>query len=207
MPIPGRDYAPSLVDDPTEAGLTMRSQFQFSLSVLVAATIASCCGRWVASYGLEASDLVGTWSADYEASFGRRCWYRMTGVETLTLRADGTYQQIYDDGRGYVYVSPWNRWRLEEDRGASILHLEGGRFYPLGKEWAEALAERSWQYHSDDDGRGQPLDLDGTEVILHVRSRSGERSLEYPPVCDLDAPVIVNFRLVASPAATSTPLP
>ncbi|NIN94247.1 MAG: hypothetical protein GTO49_04500, partial [Anaerolineae bacterium] len=200
--VPGRDYVLSLVDDPVGAALTMRSWFQFTLSVLVAATTASCCGGWLASYDLEASDLVGTWSADYEVSFGRRCWYRMTGVETLTLRADGTYQQLYDDGRGYVYVSPWNRWRLEEeeDRGASILHLEGGRFYPLGKEWAEALAERSWQYHSDDDGRGQPLDLDGTEVILHVRSRSGQRCLEYPPVCDLDAPVIVNFRLVASPA-------
>lgn len=181
------------------AALTMRSWFQVTLSVLVAATIVSCCGRWLASYDLEASDLVGTWSADYEAAFGKRCWYRMTGVETLTLRADGTYQQVYDDGRGYVYVSPWNRWHLKDDRGASILHLEEGRFYPLGIEWAEALAERSWQYHADDDGRGQPLDLDGTEAILFVRAsaqRPGGVYFLYPPVCAPDVPVYVEFHRV-----------
>ena len=177
------------------------------MCIVVALSIAAC---WAGLNfpRLEASDLVGTWRADYDEDyFGRRCWYTVTGVETVSLRTDGTYQQVYDDGRGYVYTSPWNSWYLEDRKGSAILHLEGGRFYPLGTEFAEALADGSSHYHSDDDGTGKPLDLDATEVILHVRTKSGQRSLEYPPVCDLDSPAIVNFYLVATPVPTFTLLP
>lgn len=177
----------------------MRTCFRVVLFVLALWTLVSCRGRRGACYHFDTSDMVGVWTADYETCFGERCWYGMTGVETLTLGGDGTYQQVYDDGRGYVYTSPWKTWRLEEDRGSCVLRLEAGRFYPLGIEWAEALAEGSWTYHADDDGRGQPLDLDGTEVILFVYADGdppGGVYLSYPPVCVPDVPVYVDFHRV-----------
>jgi len=175
---------------------------QMTLCVLLALSAAGCSCAGITRYAFDASDLVGTWRADYAGCFEKRCWYLMTGFETLMLRPDGTYQQIYDDGKGYVYTSPWAKWYVEDRKGSAVLHLEGGRFYPLGIGFAEALADGSWYYRSDDDGRGYPLHLDGTEVILHVRTRSAERSLDYPPVCDPDVPVIVKFYLVATPAPT-----
>jgi hypothetical protein len=187
----------------------MRARFSIQVAVctLIALGIPGCCCPAVTLPKPGVSHLVGTWTAEYDKDyFGRRCWYTVTGVETLTLKADGTFRQVYDDGTGYVYTSPWNEWRLEDRGAGAVLHLQGGRFYPLGIELAEALADGSFSYHSDDDGRGQPLDLDGTEIILHVRRRSGQTSLDYPPVCDLDAPVIVTFYAVSEPAAALTAL-
>ncbi len=184
--------------------MTRRVWVQIAIHILMATSIAGCCCPCVTFRKLEASDLVGTWRADYDEDyFDRGCWYTVTGVETLTLRPDGTFRQVYDDGRGYVYTSPWNNWYLEDRRAGPVLHLERGRFYALGIEFAEALADGSSHFHSDDDGRGQPVDLDGSEVILQVT----KASLDYPPVCDLDAPVIVTFYLVGMPAPTSTLLP
>jgi hypothetical protein len=168
-----------------------------------------CCARFSSALP-EPSDLVGTWRAYYEEhEFERRgCLSEVTGIETLTLRADGTYQQVYEDGKGYVYVSSWSRWFLESSKGSLVLHLEGGRFYPLGIDGAERLASGQLSYHSDDDGRGNSLDLDGSEVILNVvgsYQAPGGRFLDYPPVCDLDSPVIVTFHLVAPDSISTTP--
>jgi hypothetical protein len=174
---------------------------------LVLGIAVSCAG--FSHTPLGPSDLAGTWRAHYEEDQFERCGCLsvVTGVETLVLRADGTYQQVYEDGRRYVYAGPWSAWYLEEVPGGVTLHLEGGRFFPLGVGGAERLASGQLSYHSDDDGRGNPLDLDGSEVILNVvgsaRASSG-RYLEYPPVCDLDSPVIVTFYLVTpdpTPAA------
>jgi hypothetical protein len=185
------------------------------LAMLSTAACSCCAG---ASYFnpfrvIGPSDLVGTWRADYDKyDFSGRCRYVVTGVETLTLRADGTYQQVYDDGRGYVYTSPWKKWYLESRRGGGILHLEDGWFYSLGIRDAEKLASGRLFWHTDDDGTGHPLDLDSTTgIILHVWPRSqreGEVVLKYPPACGLDLPVIaVELYRVATPAPTPTAVP
>ena len=174
--------------------------------------VVCCCSGPARSDPTEDSDLVGTWRADYDGrEFDRHgCFTIVTGVETLTFKADGTYQQVYDDGRGYVYTSPWNEWHREYNR----IHLDGGRFYPLGIEDAEKLANGQLFWHTDDDGRGRPLDLDSTTgITLHVTRHhyifEGERevTLDYPPVCDLDSPVIVEFHEVVTLASTPTAVP
>ena len=173
------------------------------LLVMMAVFVTGCCMTTFSSLNefrpIESSDLVGTWKADYDRYFTGNnwsCYGRVTGVETITLRADGVYQQVYNDGQGYVYTSPWNRWYF----GGRTLRLEGGRFYPLGIEDAERLANGQLYYHSNDDGTGRPLDLDSTTgIVLHAWPRSGGGIvLQYPPVCDLDAPIFVEFQPVIS---------
>jgi hypothetical protein len=189
----------------------MRSRVFLHVSIFIVPplVIAGCCCAGISFGGLDASDLVGTWTAEYAELDFRGCG-DATGVETLTLRGDGTYQQAYHDRNGYVYVSPWNKWYMEDERGTSVIHLEGGRFYPLGVQFAEALAHGRAHYHSDDDGRGNPLDLDGTQVIVYAYASSGVPGglyLEYPPVCDPDSPTIVHFYLTATPSPDSTVSP
>ena len=181
--------------------MTSRALLCVTCCVVALSTMRWSCVGWT-SDRLDPSDLVGTWRADYDEDyFGRRCWYTVTGLETLTLRADGTYRQVYDDGRGYVYTSPWNNWHLDEYRGSSILHLEGGRFYPLGIEDAEKMArgELLW---SAIDYTGGRIDLDGSEVLLYAYgspAAAGGTHLRHLQVCDPDAPAIVDFYLETAP--------
>lgn len=74
--------------------------------------------------GFEQSDLVGTW----EARYGSR-------VDTVILKGDGTFKQVYRDAtaRDYVYETPWKEWRLERFPDGRIrLHLQGARYYIRG---------------------------------------------------------------------------
>ncbi len=67
------------------------------------------------------SDLVGTW----ESRYGR-------SVDTLLIRPDGTFKQVYQDGyaSGYVYETPWSEWWLERfPHGRLRVHLQGARYY------------------------------------------------------------------------------
>lgn len=71
--------------------------------------------------GFRESDLVGTWIG---SEFGH--------VDTLVIRADGTYQQVYTGNPEFEntakFISPWNRWTLEYRPNGSIwLHLRGMR--------------------------------------------------------------------------------
>lgn len=131
----------------------------------------------------EASDLVGTWKAVYR-DIG---FEHASGIETLVLRSDGTYQQTYQDGRGYAYTSPWYEWWLDE---SSIVHLDRGRFYLNGIVEAEMLAEGDALITYPE------VTLDGTEIILYVwrdANAPGGLVLEHLPVGDGDSPDIVQF--------------
>jgi hypothetical protein len=102
--------------------------------ILLATTLACSPGHWVSvlqcfedpfegppsSFG--SSDLDGTWEARYME------W----GIDTLVLRADGTFKQVYEDRtEDYRFETPWNEWWLQTmGDGAVRLHLEGGRYYP-----------------------------------------------------------------------------
>ena len=79
---------------------------------------------------LRESDLVGTWKADYG---------RYHGVDTLILRADGTFKQVYENQReDHIYETPWNKWWLERfPDGRVRVHLKGARYYLSGIRMAE----------------------------------------------------------------------
>lgn len=79
---------------------------------------------------LQDSDLVGVWEVRY---FGG-------GVDRLTIRADGTFKQVYRDAirKDYVWETPWNEWWLEHfSDGRARLHLRGARYYLAGIDFAE----------------------------------------------------------------------
>lgn len=183
--------------------MTTHNCLHLTICFLIALSMAGCCCAGLTFDELEASDLVGTWRADYDEDyFGRRCWYTVTGVETLTLRADGTYQQVYYDQRGYVYESPWNTWHLDEYRGSSVVRLDGARFYPLGIQDAEKMARGELVYHAIDYSGGR-IDLDGSELVLYAYgslAAPGGMILRHLQVCDPDAPAIVDFHLESEPA-------
>jgi hypothetical protein len=100
------------------------------LAVIVLIT-AQCGTRFaVAPADLEASDLVGTWEAEYWRS----------GLDRLILRENGTFKQIYRSCQvsDYVYETPWNEWWIDRLQDGRVwLHLEGARYYYAGVRFAE----------------------------------------------------------------------
>lgn len=171
--------------------------------LVIAVAILGCSSIGSRFDRLDVSDVAGNWRAEYdEAYFRARCGYTVAGVETLTLKANGTYQQVYSDGRGYVYESPWNKWYLDEYRGSSVVRLAGARFYPLGIEDAEKMATGELVYHAIDYG-GERIDLDGSELPVYVYvspAALGGLHLRHLQACDPDAPAIVDFYLESAPA-------
>ncbi len=114
--------------------------------VILILTLVSCCGGRLNSIALclrapysdppasfDESDLVGTWETRYGPN-----------VDTLVLRAGGTFRQTY--GRStpadYVFETPWNEWWVERlANGGVRLHLDGARYYPEGPIIAELDGE------------------------------------------------------------------
>jgi len=74
--------------------------------------------------GFDEADLVGTWEVQYTER----------SIDTLVLRADGTFKQVYQNrAEDYTFETPWNEWWVETmGDGAIRLHLQGGRYYPDG---------------------------------------------------------------------------
>jgi len=62
--------------------------------------------------------LIGTWVAEYNGGLG---------IDTLILKEDGKYKQIYNEPTtGFHYESNWQTWWVESRRvGYLWLHLEG----------------------------------------------------------------------------------
>jgi hypothetical protein len=78
---------------------------------------------------LQESDLVGTWEARYRG-----------GVDTLTIRDEDTFKQVYRDQyeAEYLYETAWNEWWLERRADGRVrIHLQGARYYPRGIRTAE----------------------------------------------------------------------
>lgn len=118
------------------------------------------------------TDLVGTWQS----------WYFPNAVtDTLVLREDGTYQQIYEDDLAhYYYTSSWKRWYVEHrPSGGLYLHLEGMR-YCLSTDEICRLEEGGGGYaHFHDPCEDWFIWDIGNEVILTVR---GSEGLRYPGI-------------------------
>ncbi len=93
-----------------------------------------CCMPGDISYSnppptFQDTDLVGVWEAHYGI-----------GIDNLTIRADGTFKQVYRDYtvEGYVYETSWNKWWVERfSDGRVWVHLQGARYYLDGIMMAE----------------------------------------------------------------------
>jgi hypothetical protein len=109
----------------------------------------------------EETDLIGTWQSRYHTG---------SVTDTLILRGDGTYQQIYDDQlANYYYTSPWNRWYVEHrSSGGLYLHLEGMHYCLSTDEICrrEGGGGGDWSYY--DRCEGQTIWTMGDEVILAI---------------------------------------
>jgi hypothetical protein len=83
----------------------------------------------IPSESFRAEDLVGTWRVSYME------W----GTDTIVIRPDGSYKQIYKEKHGdnYTFESPWNKWFLEKLKdGGFYIHFVDGKYFMDGKEFA-----------------------------------------------------------------------
>jgi len=158
------------------------------LLFLVLTTLAACgqdmlvaLGRDIANSQnppstLLESDLTGTWNTDY-GLYG--------GDDTLILREDGKFKQIYKNQREeYVYETTWNEWWLERfPDGRVRVHLKEARYYLDGIPLAEIHESEPWTYcdpfAGDKDWRDWSVDM-VRQIMLNVRSLpSGELVLAH----------------------------
>jgi len=191
--------------------------FLLSLALLA---VASCTAKRYIDPAptLQESDLVGVWGADYSIYQNKGWdWAKTTGFETLILRADGMYKQVYNDGKGHIREEKWKKWWLYRfPDGRVRLWLDGGCFFPLDVDTGFSPLTSSCgeviYYSTNDDGTGHPLDLweYGAGVLLYVQvpaDNPGELLLRYPPVYDPDTPIIVTFRRLSTTVPTPDVLP
>ena len=137
---------------------------------------------------LQELDLAGTWKANYGSCSTCR------GVDTLILREDGTFKQIYENRReNYTFETPWNKWWLERFPDGRIwVHLKGARYYLGGIPVAEIYEKNGLvcdpfhpqRFAEPHFGKGI-VDL-AREVVLNARALpSGELVLAHLwPSCD-----------------------
>lgn len=200
--------------------MTVKKALQVALLGLALLAATSCLGeRYVdPAPTLRDSDLVGVWRAEYGLYQNNGWnWAKTTGSETLTLRADGMYRQVYDDGKGHVREEEWKKWWVYRfPDGRVRLWLDGGCFFPLDIDQRlsplTSPCEDVIYYSTNDDGTGHPLNLweYGAGVILYVQVPVGdpaEPRLRYPPVYDPDTPIIVTFRRLQVTVPTVGVLP
>jgi hypothetical protein len=83
------------------------------------------------SESFQEGDLVGIWETRYSN------W----GVDTIIIREDGTYKQIFKKlDTDYSFETPWNPWQLEaQSDGRILLHLNGGLYFKMGPKYAEKI--------------------------------------------------------------------
>jgi hypothetical protein len=127
----------------------------------------------------EESDLVGIWHSRYDSE----------STDTITLREDGTYQQVYCQKDGYSYESPWNRWYLENrPSGGLYLHLEGMHYCLSTDEVCkrEEGGGGDWSYYDRCEGR--LIWTMDKEVILAV---TGDKGFRYPGIESVPRGVIL----------------
>ena len=120
----------------------------------------------------EKTDLIGIWQSRYHTG---------SVTDTLILRGDGTYQQIYDNQLAdYYYTSPWNEWYVEyRSSGGLYLHLEGMRYCLSTTETCmrEGGGGGDWPYYDSCEGR--TIWTMDNEVILAI---TGVGESRYPGV-------------------------
>lgn len=159
---------------------------------------ASCHSLLERRQAFTVEDLAGMWQADY-SHYGvpdlpqpdmSRLGQPMSGVETITLEPDGSFRQSFSGNGGELAHGAWT---LED---GDTLHLPGAGIYIYGRAFADALARKEARVNTSD-CHGKDIELDGSELILCVRSDRnavGGVVLQHLEVGDPDAPVFVTFR-------------
>lgn len=153
----------------------------------------SCQSRFIkTSQPITERDLNGIWQARYQnvwaydSKSGKMV--KVTGTETLTLRSDGTYRQVYDDGRGSIESVDGHRWFLDE---SSIIHLVDGMWPQLGSERSARFRER--KLAGVRSIRGKDLQLDSGEAYIVVDTIGDTIEMSHLPTGDPDSPFMVWF--------------
>lgn len=140
--------------------------------IVTSITLGMCCcvgiplpslGSYAPPEDFKEADLIGTWQARYGTSL----------IDKLTLKADGTYQQILEDSLAdYYYKSDWNKWYVTySSSGRPKLHLEkmGYCVYFLDECEATRRGETTLYY---DPSENKNINLTG-EVILQITGDEG----------------------------------
>ena len=85
---------------------------------------------------VELSQVIGVWQANYREFLNPDSpSSRISGVETLTIHADGTYSQLFESAE-HNYTGPANQWSLVLDEGdGAKLKMEGLRYYANGLDY------------------------------------------------------------------------
>jgi len=117
--------------------------------------------------GFDELDLVGTW---------RSVYYPRLVTDTLILREDGTYRQIYENNStGRHIETPWNRWYVEYGpNGGAYLHLVGMHYCLSTGERCAHPGGGDWPYY--DRCQTRLVSNMGWEVILIIEGSEGFRS-------------------------------
>ena len=105
-----------------------RSSILVTMLIVFSIFLESCAQQSESpSSTIKASDLVGKWVAHYGG------W----GVDTLYLKNDGTFKQVYQETKPkYSFETPWNHWELVQLPNVIRIRLQGARYYLDG--------QRSW---------------------------------------------------------------
>jgi hypothetical protein len=130
---------------------------------LVTLLVVACDVKTQPPPQIEESDLVGFWETKYSR----------TMTDTLQLRSDGTFKQLYEDrARGYVFETPWNAWWIERLPNQLIrIHLEGAKYF------LESPTLHDGEFY---DPYAHEFLHPVKELVLHVRMDSkGELLLEH----------------------------
>ena len=161
------------------------------LILLCLAGLTGCTSRYY--YGqrgtFDASDLAGIWQADYSQYDLAGTYAPRSGIEIITLRMDGTFQQSFSG----TYISQCGDWWLES---RWILHLAGARLFLYGAAGGAYTV----------DCEGNSVELDGTELLLCARlkpSAPGGIVLQHLTIGDPDAPKVIEFRRIANTMPTN----
>lgn len=167
--------------------------FVVAIAVLVTTSVllSACLSNLVAtSEPFSEGDLVGTWQAVYDTSLP---FVTVTSTETLTLRADGTYTQVFARGRaGMVDEVDGKRWYLDD---AKIIHLVDGLWPQLGPHQSRLFAKRMLGGFYP--ARGKQLALDAGEAYLLVSSiGNGRFTMHHVPTGDPDSPRVIWFKRI-----------
>ncbi|MCB9117804.1 MAG: hypothetical protein M9936_20955 [Caldilinea sp.] len=121
---------------------------------------------------VELSQVIGVWQANYREFLNPDSpSSRISGVETLTIHADGTYSQLFESAE-YNYSSPMNRWSLILNEGDGVkLQMEGLRYFANGLDYVDGPLNLSLQ---------TPDRLAYKESVPDIADRKAKIVVNYP---------------------------
>jgi hypothetical protein len=116
--------------------------------------------------------LEGVWEAQYGV-----------GTDKIILKEDGRFKQIYQDhiDQNYIFETPWNNWHIERmSNGFTRIHLEGGRYYLAGNDFADIEGKKVFGTSSLYDPFSQGfVTIEDELILVVVQDQTGELILHH----------------------------